>query len=175
MNIVITFKHLEPSEAIRQYAQSKVSKIEKYLDNILETHVVLSMERVQHKDSGVASIKLVAKNLTINAQEESSDIYSAIDLLIEKVESQIKKHKEKARQRNHEDKNYSILNEEISLPDIELVDDYEKKPLKIEEALEKLNKTKKDFIIFKNIVSSKISVLFIKNDGNYALIEPNIE
>lgn len=175
MNIIVTFKHLEPTDAIKRYAESKVSKLEKYLNNIIEVHVILSMERVQHKESGMASIKLAAKNLTINAQEESSDIYSAIDLLIAKVESQIKKHKDKLRRKNQENKNYELPEEEGKLLDLDIVDDYEKKPLKIEEAIVKLNKKKKNFIVFKNTVSSKITVLFKKDDGNYALIEPNIE
>ena len=91
MNIAVTFKHIDSSDAIRKYAESKVLKLEKYLNNILEVHVTLSMERVDHKESGVAQIKLSAKNLNVNAEEKSADIYSAIDLLLEKVEAQIKK------------------------------------------------------------------------------------
>ncbi len=177
MNIIVTFKHLEPTDAIKWYAESKVSKLEKYLNNIIEVHVILSMKRVQHKESGTASVKLVAKNLTINAQEESSDIYSAIDLLTAKVESQIKKHKDKLRRKNYENKNYELLEENGRFSDlnVDIVDDYEKKPLKVEEAIIKLNKKKKNFIVFKNTVSSRVAILFKKDDGNYALIEPNIK
>ena len=101
MNIAVTFKHIDSSDAIKKYAESKVLKLEKYLNNILEAHVTLSIERVDHKESGVAQIKLTAKNLIVNAEEKSADIYSAIDLLLEKVEAQIKKHKEKIRRKEH--------------------------------------------------------------------------
>ena len=115
MNIAVTFKHIGSSDAIRQYAESKVLKLEKYLNNIMEAHITLSMERVEHKESGIAQIKLTAKNLTINAEEKSSDIYSAIDLLMEKVEAQIKKHKEKNRRKDYEDKALTGAEEEENI------------------------------------------------------------
>lgn len=174
MNIAVTFKHIGSSEAVRQYAESKVLKLEKYLNNIIDVHITLSMERVEHKESGVAQIKLSAKSLDINAEEKSSDIYSAIDLLMEKVESQIKKHKEKNRRKDYEDKGLAGISEEENLPDIEIKEDYEKFPLNIEEAVQKLRKRNKDFIIFKDKVSSKISFIFKGEDGNLSLIAPDL-
>lgn len=174
MNIVVTFKHIGSSDAIRQYAESKVLKLEKYLNNIMEAHITLSMERVEHKESGVAQIKLSAKNLDINAEEKSSDIYSAIDLLMEKVESQIKKHKEKNRRKDYEDKGLTEILAGENLPDIEIKEDYEKHPLNIEEALQRLKKRNKDFIIFKDKVSSKISFIFKGEDGSFSLITPDL-
>ncbi len=174
MNIAVTFKHIGSSDAIRQYAESKVLKLEKYLNNIMEAHITLSMERVEHKESGIAQIKLTAKNLTINAEEKSSDIYSAIDLLMEKVEAQIKKHKEKNRRKEYEDKALASTGEEENIPNIEIRQDYEKHPLGIEEAVQKLKKRNEDFIIFKDKVSSKISFIFKGEDGNFSLIAPDL-
>ncbi len=174
MNIVVTFKHIGSSDAIRQYAESKVLKLEKYLNNIMEAYITLSMERVEHKESGVAQIKLSAKNLDINAEEKSSDIYSAIDLLMKKVESQIKKHKEKNRRKDYEDKGLTEILEEENLPDVEIKEDYEKRPLSIEEAVQKLKKRNKDFIIFKDKISSKISFIFKGEDGSFSLIAPDL-
>jgi putative sigma-54 modulation protein len=173
MDIVVTFKHLEPTEAIKKYAETKISKIEKYLSNIIEAHVVLSMERIQHKESGVASIKLIAKNITINAQEESPDIYAAIDLLTDKVEAQIKKHKEKTREKFQDSEPIDIFAEEMSTPYAEIISNYEIKQMDLNEAINKLNKKNENFIIFKNEESSKNSVLYVKNNGEYAMIEIN--
>lgn len=174
MNITVTFKHINSTEAIKQYAESKVLKLEKYLNNIIEAHITLSMERIEHKESGVAQIKLSAKHLSINAEEASSDIYSAIDLLMEKVEAQIKKHKEKTREKNYEGSELASGLEDESGPNIEIKEEYEKHPLSIDEALQKLKKKNSDFIIFKDKVSSKISFIFKGEDGNFSMISPDL-
>ncbi|MDA8401999.1 MAG: ribosome-associated translation inhibitor RaiA [Deltaproteobacteria bacterium] len=174
MNIAVTFKHIDSSDAIKQYAESKVLKLEKYLNNIMEAHVTLSIERVDHKESGVAQIKLSAKNLIVNAEEKSADIYSAIDLLLEKVESQIKKHKEKIRRKEHIEEGAGISAADEDIPNLEVKDDYERQPLNVKEAMRKLEKRNKDFIIFKDKESSKISFIFRGEDGEFSLITPEL-
>ncbi len=174
MNIAVTFKQIDSSDAIKQYAESKVLKLEKYLNNILEAHVILSMERVDHKESGVAQIKLSAKNLIVNAEEKSADIYSAIDLLLEKVEAQIKKHKEKMRRKNHIEEEMGVPGVGEEIPNLELKDDYERQPLNVKEAIHKLEKKNKDFIIFKDKESSKISFIFRRENGEFSLITPEL-
>ncbi len=174
MNIAVTFKHIDSSDAIRQYAESKLQKLEKYLNNIMEAHVTLSIERVDHKESGVAQIKLTAKNLTVNAEEKSADIYSAIDLLLEKIESQIKKHKEKMRRKDHADEGAGLFSEGEGDSDLDIAikDDYERQPLTIKEAVHKLEKRNRDFIIFKDKESSKVSFIFRGDEGEISLIAP---
>ncbi|RZV37620.1 MAG: ribosome-associated translation inhibitor RaiA [Candidatus Acidulodesulfobacterium acidiphilum] len=174
MNIAVTFKHIDSSDAIRQYAESKFPKLEKYLNNIMDVHITLSIERVDHKESGVAQIKLTAKNLTVNAEEKSADIYSAIDLLLEKVESQIKKHKEKMRRKEHVEEGADLFSEtdDDSSLDIAIKDDYERQPLSVKEALHKLEKRNKDFIIFKDKESSKVSFIYRGDDGEISMITP---
>ena len=174
MNIAVTFKHIDSSDAIKQYAESKVLKLEKYLNNIMEAHVTLSIERVDHKESGVAQIKLSAKNLIVNAEEKSADIYSAIDLLLEKVEAQIKKHKEKMRRKEHIEEGADISGADEDIPNLEVKDDYERQPLNVKEAMHKLEKRNKDFIIFKDKESSKISFIFRGEDGEFSLITPEL-
>ncbi len=183
MNITVTFKHMDSSDAVRNYAQTKISKLEKYLNNILEAHLTLSMERIAHKGSGIASIKITGRNLDLNALEKSDDIYSAIDLLMEKVEAQIKKHKEKARRketlRNNQETYFEgrsagpVSSGDLSDLGIEMSDDFERKPLSLEEALNKLRKKKRDFLIFKDKATSKVSFL-IKSEEGYSLTQPDL-
>ena len=175
MNIAVTFKHIDSCDAIRQYAESKFQKLEKYLSNIMDVHITLSIERVDHKESGVAQIKLTAKNLTVNAEEKSADIYSAIDLLLEKVESQIKKHKEKMRRKDHAEEGTGLFSEtdDDSGLDIAIKDDYERQPLTVKEAVHKLEKRNRDFIIFKDKESSKVSFVFRGDDGEISMITPD--
>ncbi|HEC24597.1 MAG TPA: ribosome-associated translation inhibitor RaiA [bacterium] len=172
MNIKVTFKHIDSTEAIKQYAESKISKLEKYLNNIIEVHITLSVERVEHKESGVAQVKLLTKNFTINAEEKSADIYSAIDLLMGKVETQVKKYKDKARRKDHSEEGF--VSAVDSAPSIEIKDDYERQPLSIDEAIQKLEKRNKNFIIFIDKESSVISFLFKEKDGRFSLIAPEL-
>ncbi len=174
MNISVTFKHIDSSDAIRSYAESKIQKLKKYLNNIMEAHVILSMERVDHKESGVAQIKLTAKDFTVNAEEKSADIYSAIDLLLEKVEAQIKKHKEKIRKKESGEEDILAYETAADFSGIEIKDDYERQPLSIKEAAQKLDKRNKNFIIFKNRESSKISFIFREKDGGLSLVVPEL-
>ncbi len=172
MNIKVTFKHIDSTEAIKQYAESKVLKLEKYLNNIMEVHITLSVERVEHKESGVAQVKLLMKNFTINAEEKSADIYSAIDLLMGKVETQVKKYKDKARRKEHSEEGF--VSTVDSTPSIEIKNDYEKQPLSMDEAMQKLEKRNKNFIIFRDKESSMVSFLFKEKDGHFSLIVPEL-
>lgn len=173
MNIAVTFRHIDSSDAIRQYAESKISKLEKYFNNIIEAHITLSMERVDHKESGVAHVKIAARNLTINAEEKSSDIYSAIDLLMEKVEAQVKKHKEKIYKKEHIGVSSEAASEgELSDGGFEIKDEYERQPMTADEAAAKLKKKNKDFIIFKDKESSLTTFMVKDKNGSLLLIAP---
>jgi len=92
----VTFRHTEPTEALKHYAEEKIQKIGKYFKRPLEAHVVLSVEGRQRQ---VAEVTLQARGMTIHGREETDDLYSAIDLLIDKVDQQVRKHKTKTRLR----------------------------------------------------------------------------
>lgn len=96
VKVSVTFRHTQPTEALKRYAAEKVHKIGKYFYRPLEAHVVLS---VDSKNRQLAEITLQARGLTIHGREETEDLYSAIDLLMDKVEQQIRKYKTKLRLR----------------------------------------------------------------------------
>lgn len=92
VNVAVTFRHTQPSPALKSYAEEKFKKIGKYFDHPLEAHVVLS---VDSKDRQLAEVTLQARRLTLHGREETTDLYSAIDLVVDKIEQQIRKHKTK--------------------------------------------------------------------------------
>ena len=96
VKVSVTFRHTQPTEPLKQYAEEKVHKIGKYFYSPLDAHVVLS---VDSRDRQVAEVTLQARRLTIHGREETADLYSAIDLVMDKVEQQVRKHKTKARLR----------------------------------------------------------------------------
>ncbi|OGP46361.1 MAG: ribosomal subunit interface protein, partial [Deltaproteobacteria bacterium RBG_13_51_10] len=93
MQISVTFRNTESKEVLREYVQEKLSKLKKYMDSPLEANVVLTVEKHRH----IAEITLVANRITINAQEETEDMFSAIDRVTDKLERQVLKYKDKIR------------------------------------------------------------------------------
>lgn len=96
VKVSVTFRHTQPTDALKQYAEEKVHKIGKYFYRPLDAHVVLS---VDSRERQVAEVTLLARQLTIHGKEETTDLYSAIDLVMDKVEQQVRKHKTKTRLR----------------------------------------------------------------------------
>jgi len=93
MRISVTFRHTEPTEALKEYATAKLSKVKKYLEEPVEADVVLTVEKFRH----IAEVNVKADGNVFNGTESGADMYSSIDLLADKMERQIKKHKTKAR------------------------------------------------------------------------------
>lgn len=96
VKVSVTFRHTQPTDALKRYAEEKAHKIGKYFYRSLDVHVVLS---VDSRDRQVAEVTLQTRKLTIHGREETTDLYSAIDLVIDKVEQQVRKHKTKTRLR----------------------------------------------------------------------------
>ena len=94
MDITISGQHFELTPAIRTYAEEKLSKLERHLDNIMKIHVVLKVEQTRSV-SHIAHADIHVKGGDLNAKAEAGDMYSAIDLLVEKLDQQARKFKEK--------------------------------------------------------------------------------
>ena len=177
MEITVTFRHTEPIESLRAYAEEKVSKIKKYIDVPLEAHVVLTVEKFRH----IADVSLRVNGTPIKAVEETGDMYSAIDQVMDKIENQVKKHISKIR--NHRQENAkgeanSVNDEANDTTDVAQdgpVIEVEKmvaKPMDPEEAAMQLNLLKQDFLVFRNAKSREINVIYNLANGNLGLIMP---
>jgi putative sigma-54 modulation protein len=94
VKVAVTFRHTVPTEALKQYAEEKIHRIGKYFSRPLEAHVVLS---VDSKERHTAEVELHTHGAMIHGKEETEDLYSAIDLVIDKVERQAQKQKEKTK------------------------------------------------------------------------------
>ncbi len=91
MQINLTGQHLDITPALRDYVNEKIDRLERHFDNVTDIHVVLSVEKLRHKAE--ATMHIAGGNLFADAVEE--DMYAAIDALADKLDRQIKKHKEK--------------------------------------------------------------------------------
>lgn len=182
MQISVTFKNIDPSEHLKSYVQNKLNKLDKLLDNPAEANVVLSVEKIRH----IAEIKIIGDRLNINCREKTGDMYSSIDMAMDKLEKQIKKNKQKIK--NHrqgsrsETKDRQSLPEDLSsmppdaadessMPQIR-VENIDFKPMDVEEASLQMDLVPDNFIVFTNSISNQVNVIYRKANGDLGLIQP---
>ncbi len=176
MQTSVTFKNIDPSDHLKSYVGDKLDRFDRFLDNPAEANVVLAVEKFRH----IAEINISGDRLSINGKEETVDMYSAIDMVLDKLEKQIKKSKEKIRERRSASKNRNrdILDEFSSTPDDDAerqikVRNIEYKPMDVEEAVLQMDLIEDNFLVFTNARSDKINVLYRRRDGHYGLIQPS--
>jgi putative sigma-54 modulation protein len=92
--VSVTFRHMEPTAALKQYVENKIQRIGKYFSRPLQAHVILAVDVRQQQ---VAEVELHTHGNTIHGKEQNGDLYAAIDLVIDKVERQVSKQKDKSK------------------------------------------------------------------------------
>jgi len=207
MQLSTTFRHMDASQAVRDYAEEKLDKIRKYFQkDPIAAHAVFSVERGFHH---VADINITLPNgIVINAKETTEDMYSSIDLATARIERQVRKWKEKIRDHKpHGGPSVSVremvlLAEDMeprpsgspgaapnrtaaakpappppSVPAFQVVKDetFTARSMKVEDAVMQLNLLGDELLVFTDVNSQTISVLYRRKDGNYGLIETGRE
>ena len=170
MQVMVTFRHVEPTDGLRQHAEEKVQRVHKYLRRPIEAHIILSVEKQRH----IAEVQLSANHLNVTATEETNDLYSAIDLAMSKIERQVKKHT--AKFKDHKGPNNAGATamagqDERSGATIH-TQRVAVKPMSVDEAIMQLKLQKNEFLLFTNAATDALSVVYRRKDGNYGLIEP---
>lgn len=94
VNVSVTFRHTQPTDALKRYAQRKAAKLGKYFRRPLAAHWVLSVDT---KDRHLAEVTLQSGRLAVHSEEATTDLYAAIDRVIDKVEQQVRKYKTRLR------------------------------------------------------------------------------
>ena len=176
MKYNIRGEKVEVTEAIRSYIEDKIGKLDKYFENAdnITASVVIKVRGKEQK----IEITVPAMHYTLRSEEAHSDLYAAIDLTVDKLERQIRKHKTKINSKN---KKNVIQNFEIDLED-QFEEDESKvlkrkkvdmKPMDEEEAIMQMEMLGHSFFVFKNAETNNICVLYLRKDGNYGIIETN--
>jgi len=180
MRIAVTFRHVPPTPALRAYAEEKLDRVRKYLRRPTDAHVILSVSKQRH----VAEITLQADHVTMVAQEETHDLYSAIDLALDKLEHQAQKLK--AKRRSHKGSAASRRETRTAtvepsparerrralLPEVVRVGSVPVEPMSVEEAVEQLSRSRDEFLVFRSASNQGLAVLYRRKDGKFGLIEP---
>ena len=181
MQIAVTFRHMESSDPVRDYAEEKLDRVRRYIDEPIEVQVVLSVERkIRH----LAEVTIYAKGVTIKGTEETNDMYAAIDAVTDKIERQLKRYKEKlkdhkpvsGKERQIQKSIFAAqsIEEGGGEPSIIRTHSFPVKPMSVEEAVMQMDLLNKEFLVFTDDESEEINVVYRRKDGNYGLIVPQV-
>lgn len=178
MQIAVTFRHREPDEGVKDYVREKVEKLEKYLGNPREIHVVLSSEKFRQ----MAEITILSNGVTLNSEGKGDDLNAAIDQMVDKIERQVRERRGKGRPKRGNLTPLSSPEGEKGSPEDgeEIASLIRKrrtivKPMSVEEAASQMNLLQQDFFIFINSESGQVNVLSRRKDGGYEWIEPSLK
>ncbi|MBI2433290.1 MAG: ribosome-associated translation inhibitor RaiA [Candidatus Hydrogenedentes bacterium] len=185
MNVKVTGRHMDLTDALRNYIHSGLRKVETHFDRLMDADVVLDVQKHRH----IAEVNLHANGVRIHGKEASSDMYASVDAVFAKLEKQIRKHKERINRHQprtaREERDYAHAIISVN-PDngqeLEAEAPYrpreihrEKlpmKPMNVEEAVLQLELVDDPFLVFSNADTSRVNVLYSRDDGTYGLIEP---
>ncbi len=176
MNITITGKELKATEAIKDYVEKKLTRIEKYFET--DTIDVNATIKKENTATVIAEIYVTVKGASYKAVTEDKDLYAAFDKDIDILEGQIRKTKAR-REKMQKDSSIKQMNlsgiEEVKIEDqiIKSIS-YDLKPISVEDAKIKLMEKKGNiFYTFVNVDTGKVNVIFkLKDSNNYGLVEP---
>ena len=177
MNISFTFKNFEPSDHLKGYAQKRFEKVSKFVsDSEADLQVNLLVDKFRHK----ADVILNADNIHISAYEDSEDMYSTIDMVLDKVEAQLRKMREKMKDRSRKARGAKaqmslITYEDLAgekRPTIVGTDSYEPKPMSMDEAAMQLETMDNEFLVFLNAETDGVNVIYKRKNGDFGLIDP---
>lgn len=99
MNLHLTGHHLEITPAIREYTSGKFGKIKRHFDNVIDVNIILSVDKLKQKAE--ATVHMSGKDVFVECEDEN--LYAAIDVLVDKLDRQVMKHKEKLSARRHDE------------------------------------------------------------------------
>ncbi len=181
MQVSVTFRHMDATDALKAFAAEKVSRIEKYIHTPTDAHVVLSVEKHLHR----AEINVSANGLRLRGEETSADMYGSIDGAAAKIERQLKRYKNKLATHQARDGHaskvkltYVDTGPDVSeLPaetptSIVETKEIDASPMLVEEAIMQMDLMHQDFIVFVNAKTNAVNVLYRRKEGNFGLIEP---
>ena len=189
MQLSVTFRHMDSTEALKDYAKEKIERVRKYFPDPIKAHVVLACDRGYNH---IADVNIVLHNgIVIAGRETTEDMYSSIDLVMAKIERQVRRYKEKIRhhkgtQSIHGQREivHSVIEEPAqpelrangtTAPEIEpkiiKKSKFWAKGMSVKEAVMQMNLLDNDFLVFTNASTHEVNVVYRRGDGTYGLIE----
>jgi len=173
MQISVTFRQIEPSEALKNYVTERLQKFKRYLDGPVEAHVVLGLEKFRH----LADVTIDSNGRIIKGRDENADMYAAIDLVMDKIDMQLKKLRDKLRDvkgdRSRAAAPVEVPEESPEMPTVRRKK-VEVPALQLADALEMMQSGNDNLLVFTNVTTGALGILFRRQDGQFVLVEPDL-
>ena len=180
MNIHITGRQIDITGPLKEFTESKVHKLDRFIDGITDIHVTLSVEKYRQR----AEVNVHSRGSTyLTAVEESEDLYASIQQAIDKIETQAKRKSSKRvgkrRRAARQEGTFDVIARdggetpsEDRAPRVVESHRFVIKPMSVEEAVMELDAGGAEFLVFRNADDEGINVIYRRPDGNYGLIDP---
>lgn len=175
MKIQITARHIEVPDSLKSFVDSRLPKLEKYIDGITDVHLTLWSEKYRQ----IAELNVHSRGkLYLSAKEASDDLKTSVSLALEKITGQAKKKQEKRIDRKRrsvkaaESEGTFALIAADGAPQIIESRRFLIKPLSVEEAVLAIEEQGSEFLVFRNAGNDRTNVLYRRPDGNFGLIDP---
>ena len=180
MRLQVKGKNVDVTDSLKDYALQKLGKLEKHLNDAARLELELQVEKNPSiSQNQIAEATVWTKGPVLRARESSTDMKASIDQLVEKLERQARRYRDKRRRgpsRGNNDQGVEgipvVLSEET--PVIVKTKQFAIKPMTPEEAVLQLELIGHDFFVFQNADTNDVNVLYRRRDGNYGLIEPRV-
>lgn len=186
MQVTIKSRNLDVPDALREYIEGRVSKLDRYLNNIHEARVDISVQN--HKSAGdrhTVQLTLRSDSTILRAEDRSGDIRTSVDAVLDKMTRQIDRFKGKHwRARTRSASPAQVMAERMEQADLAegvasegevvRVKRFETRPMDVDEAIEQMELLSHDFFIFYNVNEDTFSVVYRRRDGGYGLLIPDV-
>ncbi len=181
MQVNITFRHLDPTDALKTHVKDRLQHVQRYIDRPTEAHAVLHVENLDHH----AEITVKAGRFLLRGTGRSQDMYASIDAAADRIEKQLKKHKEKIHT-SHKGNGHAAETAPVEVrhdvldilahpdrPSHRIVKStkFQAKPMSVDEAILQLDLLDARFYVFQNAADRTVNVVYRRDDGNFGLIE----
>ncbi len=178
MNIVFTFKNFEPSDHLRRYAERRFEKLGRFVNKAesVEMTVVLTVDKFRHK----ADVQLSGDGIAITAMEQSSDMYATVDMVLDKLEAQLKKYGERMKEKRRSGKipvdaapeGAPFATKDEDSPPVIIEEKVEPKPMFAEEAALQLMQRDETVLLFLNAQTERVNLIYRRKQGGFGLVDP---
>jgi len=187
MLLTVQGKNMQVTDRLHEYVENKVSRLDRYLSTITEARVDLATENTRSSgDRHVAQLTVRTKGVLLRSEERSGDIFTSVDMVMEKMKRQIDRYKSKQRDRfrgvsleeppefAEEEEDEEAGEEGAFQGTLVRTKRFRVAPMSADEAIEQMELLGHSFFVFYNADAGQINVVYRRRDGNYGLIEPDV-
>jgi putative sigma-54 modulation protein len=193
MQLIVQGKNIQVTDRLREYVETKVDRLDRYLPDLADARMELASEQTRrYGDRQIAQLTIHSKGMMLRAEERSGDIFTSVDMVMDKMKRQIDRYKSKRRKvrireaqaremQAQEVQEEDLYADELDIDEEEMggtivrVKRFQVAPMSPEEAIDQMELLGHDFFVFYNADGGQFNVVYRRRDGNYGLIQPEID